>query len=283
MAIKGLLARTKVAPTQIDEVFFGNVLQGGMGQAPARQAALNAGISNRTPCTTVNKVCASGMKAIQLGYDTIIAGHNELVLSGGQESMSSVPFAVSRREPTYGGDRMIDLINNDGLTDSFTGMHMGTCAEKIVQKLNITRDEQDEYASMSYKRAKEAWANGCLSEVSPIEVNGKTISRDEEFENLPQDFSAIRAIFDKPEVASITAGNTSKLGDGACALLLSSEAAALEHSLNPVAQIVGHADAATEPFNFTEAVNFAIEKALKKYNLTANQIDHWEINEGLPL
>ena len=160
---------------------------------------------------------------------------------------------------------------------------MTSYSAKIVQKLNITRDEQDEYASMSYKRAKEAWANGCLSEVSPIEVNGKTISRDEEFENMPQDFTAIRAIFDKPEVASITAGNTSKLGDGACALLLSSEAAALEHSLNPVAQIVGHADAATEPFNFTEAVNFAIEKALKKYNLTANQIDHWEINEGLPL
>lgn len=195
--------------------------------------------------------------------------------------MSSVPFAVSRREPTYGGDRMTDLINNDGLTDSFTGMHMGTCAEKIVQKLNITRDEQDEYAAMSYERAKQAWANGCLSEVSPIDVDGKTISSDEEFERLPQDFSQIRAIFDKPDVASITAGNTSKLGDGACALLVASEAAVLQRALNPIARIVGHADAATESFNFTEAVNLAIEKALKKYNLTANQIDHWEINEGL--
>ena len=119
LAIKGLLEKTQISPARIDEVFVGNVLQGGVGQAPARQAALNAGISNSTPCTTVNKVCASGMKAIQLGYDTIVAGHNDLVLSGGQESMSSVPFAVGREAPQYGGDRMIDLINNDGLTGRF--------------------------------------------------------------------------------------------------------------------------------------------------------------------
>jgi len=280
LAIKGLLDRTQISPARIDEVFFGNVLQGGVGQAPARQAALNAGISNSTPCTTVNKVCASGMKAIQLGYDTIVAGHNDLVLSGGQESMSSVPFAVGREAPQYGGDRMIDLINNDGLTDSFTGMHMGTCAEKIVQKLKITRDQQDEYAIMSYERAKKAWMDGVLTEVSPIEVDGETISCDEEFERLPQDFSQIRAIFDKPDVASITAGNTSKLGDGACAVLVASEKAVLDSGLNPIARIIGHADAATESYNFTEAVNLAIVKALKKYELTSDKINHWEINEA---
>ncbi len=157
---------------------------------------------------------------------------------------------------------------------------MGTCAEKIVQKLKITRDEQDEYAMMSYERARRAWAEGVLSEVSPIEINGETISCDEEFERLPQDFSQIRAIFDKPEIASITAGNTSKLGDGAVAVIVASENAVLDSGLNPIARIIGHADAATDSYNFTEAVNFAIIKALKKYDLTADKIDHWEINEG---
>ena len=268
-------------PDQIDEVFFGNVLQGGLGQAPAKQAALNAGVSNTTPCTTVNKVCASSMKAIQLAYDTIIAGHNEVVLAGGQESMSMAPFAIGRGPPKYGGDKMVDLLMNDGLTDSFTGMHMGSCAEKIVQKLGITREEQDEYAEMSYKRAREAWATGALTEVSPVVLDGKTIlAADEEIENMPDDFSKVRALFDKPEVASITAGNTSKLSDGACAVLVVSGEAMTKHDLKPIARIIGHADAATESFNFTEAVNFAVEKALKKYGLTAEQIDHWEVNEG---
>lgn len=281
LAIKGLFEKTTVKPDQIDEVFFGNVLQGGLGQAPAKQAALNAGVSNTTPCTTVNKVCASSMKAIQLAYDTIFAGHNEIVLAGGQESMSMAPFAIGRGPPKYGGDKMIDLLMNDGLTDSFTGMHMGSCAEKIVQKLGITREEQDEYAEMSYNRARDAWATGALTEVSPVVLDGKTIlAADEEIENMPGDFSKVRALFDKPEVASITAGNTSKLSDGACAVLVVSGEAMTKLNLKPIARIIGHADAATESFNFTEAVNFAVEKALKKYGLSAEQIDHWEVNEA---
>merc|ERR1712127_868017 len=160
-------------------------------------------------------------------------------------------------------------------------MHMGSCAEKIVQKLGITREEQDEYAEMSYKRAREAWATGALTEVSPVVLDGKTIlAADEEIENMPDDFSKVRALFDKPEVASITAGNTSKLSDGACAVLVASEKAVLDSGLNPIARIIGHTDAATESYNFTEAVNFAIEKALKKYELTSDKIEHWEINEA---
>jgi len=281
LAIKSVLEKAGIDGDQIDEVFMGNVLQAGLGQAPARQAALNAGISHSTPCTTVNKVCASGMKAIQIGYDSIIAGHNSVVLAGGQESISNVPFTISRYAPRYGGDVMKDLINHDGLTDSFTSLHMGTCAERIIARNGITREDQDAYSEQSYARAKSAWSRDLFKdEVSPIIVEKSEIYEDEEFCNSPEKFDSLRPLFERPEVGSVTFGNTSKLGDGAAATLLFSEEALKCHNIKPIARIVGHADAAMESIDFTTAVVLAIEKLFSKYKVSRDDISHYEINEA---
>lgn len=281
LAIKSVLEKAGIDGDQIDEVFMGNVLQAGLGQAPARQAALNAGVSHSTPCTTVNKVCASGMKAIQIGYDSIIAGHNSVVLAGGQESISNVPFTISRYAPRYGGDVMKDLINQDGLTDSFTSLHMGTCAERIIARNGITREDQDAYSEQSYARAKSAWSRDLFKdEVSPITVEKSEIYEDEEFSNSPEKFDSLRPLFERPEVGSVTFGNTSKLGDGAAATLLFSEEALKSHNIKPIARIVGHADAAMESIDFTTAVVLAIEKIFSKYKVSRDDISHYEINEA---
>jgi len=287
-AISNLIKKTNANAAKIDEVFFGNVLQAGLGQAPARQAALGAGLGAGTPCTTVNKVCASGMKATQIGFDTIKSGTNELVVTGGQESMSNVPFIMGRSAPKYGGDAIKDLINNDGLTDVYTGMHMGTCAEVIIKRGNISRTDQDAYATASYARARESWKVGAFNaEVDAVEIklkNGVKVSmtRDEEFRNEPADIPSLRALFTADaSTGSVTAGNTSKLADGACALLLASEEGMKQHNLSePLAEVLGHADAAMESIDFTTAVVKAIDKLLAKQKLTAADIDQWEVNEA---
>jgi len=285
-AISNLVAKVGLPTNSVEEVFFGNVLQGGLGQAPARQAALGAGLNISTPCTTINKVCASGMKATQIGFDTIVTGTNDIVVTGGQESMSNVPFAMSRSAPNYGGEMLRDLINNDGLTDAYTNLHMGTCAEQIIGRVGMTREAQDEYSRMSYQRAKAAWANGCFdSEVDaitiPIKKDSVTMSQDEEFLNEPKDIPGLRPLFvADPKNGSVTAGNTSKLADGACAILLASDVAVESYSLSPLAQILGHADAAMESIDFTTAVVKAIEKLLAKQKLSPNDISQWEINEA---
>jgi acetyl-CoA C-acetyltransferase len=285
-AIKGALQKSNIDPTLIDEVFMGNVLQAGVGQAPARQAALAAGLPNTVPCTTVNKVCASGMKAIMLGTQSILAGDNQIVVVGGMENMSMTPHYIDGRNGTkFGNITMLDGITKDGLLDVYSKVPMGNCAELCASKYEITREQQDEFAINSYKRAAAAWQAGRFNdEVVGVSVPQRKgdpimITEDEEYKNVFLDkIPALRPAFDKE--GTITAANASTLNDGASALILASEEAVQAHGLKPLAKIVSYADAAHEPEWFTTAPSLAIPKALQKANLSIENIDYWELNQA---
>lgn len=285
-AIDGALKAANVNPEWVDEVFMGNVLQAGVGQAPARQAALGAGLPQKTPCTTVNKVCASGMKAVMLGAQTILAGDNHLVVAGGMENMSMTPHYLEGRNGTkFGNIQMLDGITKDGLLDVYNKVPMGNCAEKCATEHNISREDQDAFAITSYKRAAQAWSEGRFAEeVVPVAVPQRKgepvmVTEDEEYKNVfMEKIPGLRPAFDPN--GTITAANASTLNDGASALILASEEAVEKYGLKPIAKIVSYADAAREPEWFTTAPALAVPKALAKAGLETNQIDYWELNQA---
>lgn len=285
-AIQGALQKAQLDPALIDEVFMGNVLQAGVGQAPARQAALGAGLGKNVPCTTVNKVCASGMKSIMLGAQSILAGDNHIVVVGGMENMSQTPHYLDGRNGTkFGNIGMLDGITKDGLLDVYSKVPMGNCAELCATKYEITREDQDAFAIDSYKRAAAAWEAGRFAdEVVGVSVPQRkgdpiVVSEDEEYKNVFLDkIPALRPAFDKE--GTITAANASTLNDGASALILVSEEAVVKYNLKPIAKIVSYADAAQEPEWFTTAPSLAIPKALDKAGLSISDIDYWELNQA---
>jgi acetyl-CoA C-acetyltransferase len=285
-AIQGALQKAQLDASLIDEVFMGNVLQAGVGQAPARQAALAAGLGKNVPCTTVNKVCASGMKSIMLGAQSILAGDNHIVVVGGMENMSQTPHYLDGRNGTkFGNISMLDGISKDGLLDVYSKVPMGNCAELCATKYDITRQDQDDFAIQSYQRAAAAWQAGRFDEevvgVSVPQRKGDPImvAEDEEFKNVFLDkIPSLRPAFDKD--GTITAANASTINDGASALILVSEEAVEKYNLKPIAKIVSYADAAQEPVWFTTAPSLAIPKALAKAGLTIADIDYWELNQA---
>ena len=285
-AIKGAIAKSGIKPEVIDEVFMGNVLQANLGQAPARQAAIFAGITNDVPCTTVNKVCASGMKSLSLAVQSILCGDNDVVVAGGMENMSMVPHYYNARLATKLGDvTMVDGMVKDGLTDVYNQVHMGVCANKCAAENNISREDQDNFAIESYKRAAAAWDAGKFdNEIVSVEVPQRRgdaiiVSKDEEYSNVRlEKIPELRAVFTKE--GTVTAANASTLNDGASALILMSKEKADELGIKPIAKIVGYGDAAHEPEWFTTAPSKAVPVALKKANLTVADIDYWELNQA---
>ena len=286
VAIKGALDKAGLDYTTVDEVFMGNVLQAGVGQAPARQAALGAGLSNNVPCTTVNKVCASGMKAIMLGAQSILCGDNHIVVVGGMESMSQTPHYLDGRNGTkFGNISMLDGISKDGLLDVYSKVPMGNCAEICAKEHNISREDQDNFAITSYQIAADAWEKGKFNdEVVPVSVpqrkgDPKIVSKDEEYTNVVlEKIPGLRPAFDKE--GTITAANASTINDGASALLLASKEAIEKYNLTPIAKLVSYADAAQSPEWFTTAPSLAVPKALEKAGMAISDIDYWELNQA---
>ena len=286
VAIKGALESIDLNPNLIEEVFMGNVLQANLGQAPARQAAIYAGINENTPCTTVNKVCASGMKSVMLAAQSIMTENANVVVAGGMENMSMVPHYYNARNGKKLGDiSLVDGLVKDGLTDVYNKVHMGNCADQCADKYKISREEQDEFAIESYNRAANASKNGLFKE-EIVKVNipqrkgdDIIVDKDEEFKNVKlEKIPNLKPVFSKD--GSVTAANASTLNDGASALILMSEEKAKELNLKPIAKIISYADASQEPKWFTTSPTKAINKALGRANMTVNDIDFWELNEA---
>ncbi|MDG3581575.1 acetyl-CoA C-acyltransferase [Galbibacter pacificus] len=286
VAIRGALDKINLAPTLVEEVLMGNVVQAGEGQAPARQAAIFAGIPNTVPCTTVNKVCASGMKAIMQGAQAIALGDASIVVAGGMENMSLIPHYVHMRQGTkFGPGQLIDGLQKDGLVDAYDQNAMGVCADACATKYKFTREDQDAFAIQSYKRSAKAWEEGKFAnEVVPVEVpqrRGEPIlfKEDEEYKNVKLDkIPSLRPAFTKE--GTVTAANASTINDGAGAVVLMSGEKAKELGLKPLATILSHADTAQEPEWFTTAPAKALPKALDKAGLKLNDIDFFEFNEA---
>ena len=285
-AIKGALDRINLDPNQVDEVYMGNVVQAGVGQAPARQAALGAGIPDTVPCTTVNKVCASGMKAVINAAQAIALGDASVVIAGGMESMSNIPHYMHMRKGVkFGPAAVEDGMQKDGLVDPFDKNAMGVLADNCATKYSFSREEQDAFAIESYRRSTKAWSEGKFSnEVIPVAVpqrrgDALIITEDEEFKNVKIDkIPALRAAFSKE--GTVTAANASTINDGAGALILMSEEKANSLGLTILATIKGYADAAHEPQWFTTAPSKALPKALAKAGVTQDQIEYFELNEA---
>jgi acetyl-CoA C-acetyltransferase len=287
IVIKAAVERAGISPEQISEVLMGSVLQANLGQAPARQAAKLAGLPNHIPCTTINKVCASGMKAIMLGAQSIQLGDAEIVVAGGMESMSNVPFYVNnmRWGNKYGNSTMVDGLAKDGLTDAYNHEAMGMAAELCAKECTISREEQDDFAIESYKRAQKAWEEGkFLNEVIAIEIpqrKGEPIifAKDEEPWNVKFDkLKELQPVFTKS--GTVTAANASTMNDGAAAMVLVSEKMVIELGLVPLAEIVSFADAEQSPEWFTTSPSVAAPLALSKVGLTEVDVDYWELNEA---
>ena len=287
IAIKGALAKAGVKPEEVTEVFMGNVLQANVGQAPARQAAIFAGLPNSVACTTINKVCASGMKAIMLGAQSIMTGDNDVVVAGGMESMSQVPFYsdTMRWGNKYGNATFIDGLAKDGLTDVYNNYAMGNAAELCAAECRFTREEQDAYAIESYKRSAAAWAKGKFNEeIVGVEIpqrkgDAVIINHDEEYKNVKFDkIPELKPVFKKD--GTVTAANASTMNDGAAALVLMSKEKAEQLGIKPIAIIRGYADAAQAPEWFTTAPSKAIPKAIAKAGLKQSDINYFELNEA---
>lgn len=287
VAVKGALDKIGLDPKLVQEIYIGNVLQAGEGQAPARQVALGAGLSIETPSTTVNKVCASGMKAVSMAAQAIKAGDADVIVAGGMENMSSVPHYYNARNATKLGDvKMLDGMVLDGLTDVYNKVHMGVCAEKCATDYNITRVDQDNFAIESYKRSAKAWSEGKFAEeVVPVSIpqrKGEPVifAEDEEYKAVNFDrLPTLPTVF-KKEGGTVTAANASTLNDGASALILVSKEKMEELGLKPLAKIVSYADAAQAPEDFTTAPSKALPIALKKAGLELTDIDFFEFNEA---
>jgi len=285
-AIKAALQKIDLDPSLVDEVFMGNVVQAGVGQAPAKQAALFAGLPDSVPCTTVNKVCASGMKSIAFAAQAIKSGDADIVVAGGMENMSMIPhFMHGRKGQKFGNIQIEDGLLKDGLVNVYDGKHMGTCGDACADKYDFTREDQDEFAIESYKRSATAWETGKFNnEVIPVEIpqrRGEPIilAEDEEFKNVKIDkIPNLRPAFSKD--GTVTAANASTLNDGAAALVIMSKEKAIELGIDPVAVINGYADASQEPEWFTTAPAKALPKALAKAGIEAGEVDYYELNEA---
>ena len=286
IAIKGALEAAGIQPSEVDEVIMGNVLQAGVGQAPARQAALMAGIPDTVPCTTINKVCSSGMKSISMAAQAIAAGDAEVVVAGGMENMSLAPHIVPMRTGLkFGSTQLIDVMQKDGLLDAFDQVAMGVFADATAEKHQVSREEQDAFAIESYRRSAAAWKSGAMQkEVVPVSVPQRRgedliITEDEEYTNVKlEKIPALRPAFSKE--GTVTAANASTINDGAAALVLMSEEKASSLGIPPLATILSYADAANEPQWFTTAPAKALPKALAKANLTQEEVDLFEFNEA---
>ncbi len=286
IAIKGVIADSKIDPSKVDEVIFGNVLTAGQGQAPARQAAIYAGLPEKTECMTINKMCGSGLKTVMLAQQAIQCGHSDVIIAGGQESMSNAPYLLPNARAGYrlGNGELVDSMVKDGLWDVYNDIHMGSCAESCAKDFKFSREELDEFSINSYKKAIEAEKSGKFKDEIikvPVKVRREEvlIEKDEEpekvkFEKIP----TLRPVFAKDGV--VTAANASSINDGAAALLVTSEEKAKELGLTPLVEIVAQASAAKKPIEFTTAPTDAINKVLKKANLTLDDIDLFEINEA---
>ena len=286
IAIKGVLDESKISPELIDEVIMGNVLTAGIGQAPARQAAIFAGLPDKTECMTINKVCGSGLKAVMLAAQAIQTGNAEVIIAGGQESMSNAPYILDKARNGYrlGNGEIIDSLVKDGLWDVYNNIHMGNCAEACAKEFNFTREELDAFAISSYKRALDAQKSGRFKdEIIEIKIKAGReeviVNSDEEpgkvkFDKIP----TLKPVFDKNGV--VTAANASSINDGAAALLVMSEEKAKDLGLTPLVEIIGQSSAAKDPMHFTTAPADSINKVLKKANLKLSDIDLFEINEA---
>ena len=287
IAIKGAIKKAKISKDIIDEVFMGNVLQANLGQAPAKQSAIMAGLKDTVPCTTINKVCSSGMKSIMIATQSIIAGDNEIVIAGGMENMSNVPHYLNkvRTGQKLGDIKVIDGLIKDGLTDVYNNIHMGVCAEKCASEMSFSREEQDSFAIESYNKSTNANLKGNFkNEIVPVEIkqrngNISIIDEDEEIKNIDYEkVPNLRPVFKKE--GTITAANASTLNDGASALVLMCSQKAKQLNLKPIAKILSYADASQNPEWFTTAPSKALPLALKKAKLTINDIDYFELNEA---
>jgi acetyl-CoA C-acetyltransferase len=286
IAIKGALDKISLDPSLVSEVYMGQVIQAGAGQAPARQAAIGAGIPDSVPCTTINKVCASGMKAVMMGTQAIASGDVDIVVAGGMESMSNIPhYANLRNGHKFGPKLMEDGMQKDGLVDAYDQNAMGVCADLCASEHNFSREEQDAYAIQSYERSAKAWADGKFSdEVVPVLIpqrRGEPIlfDEDEEYKNVKMEkIPSLRAVFTKE--GTVTAANASTINDGAGAMVLMSIEKAKELNLEPLASIRSYADAAQEPKWFTTAPAKALPKALAKANIEIGDVDYFELNEA---
>lgn len=285
-AIKGALNKINLDPNLVDEVIMGNVVQAGVGQAPARQAAIFAGLPNTVACTTVNKVCASGMKAIMQGAQAIMAGDAEIVVAGGMENMSLIPHYVHLRNGVkFGPTSMVDGMQKDGLTDAYDNQAMGVCADLCASEYKISREEQDAFAIQSYERSSKSWETGKFdNEIVPVAVPQRKgdpimVTKDEEFTNVKLDrIPSLNAVFTKD--GTVTAANASTINDGAAAVILMSEEKAIAMGLKPLAFIKSYADAAQEPKWFTTSPAKALPKALDKVGLSVSDVDFFEFNEA---
>lgn len=286
IAVREAVRRAGISPEDVNEVFYGNVLSAGLGQAPAKQVTLGAELPEHVPCTAVNKVCASGMKATIIGAQTIQLGFNQVVVTGGMESMSRVPYYVEgvRAGLKFGHSRLIDGMIHDGLWDPYYNEHMANCTEACVRKMNIPREEQDRYAEQSYRRAEQAWQKGWFTwEVVPVEVptrkGTEMVSEDEEYKRVDYEkMHKLPPVFEKD--GTITAANASKLSDGAAALVLASEEFVEERGLTPIARIIGYADNSTNPRDFPVAPHLAVKRLLELTGFDKDRVDFWEINEA---
>ncbi|MCL6275408.1 acetyl-CoA C-acyltransferase [Muricauda sp. 2012CJ35-5] len=286
IAIKGALDKINLKPEQVEEVLMGNVVQAGTGQAPARQAAIYAGIPDAVPCTTVNKVCASGMKSIMQGAQSIALGENSIVVAGGMENMSMIPHYVHLRNGVkFGPTSLVDGMQRDGLVDAYDQNAMGVCADACAVKHEFSREDQDAFAIQSYERSAAAWKDGKFAdEVVPVAVPQRrgepiVVSEDEEFKNVKMEkIPALRPAFTKE--GTVTAANASTINDGAAAVVLMSAEKAAELNLTPLATIKSYADAAQEPEWFTTAPAKAVPKALARAGVSIDDIDYFEVNEA---
>lgn len=286
-AVKGAIAKVNLDPKQVQEVFYGNVISAGLGQAPATQVAVAAGLGYEIPCTLVNKVCASGMKAIMLGAQSIMLGQNEVVVAGGMESMSNIPYYLmkARYGYKYGDGQLLDGLTYDGLTDVYNHCAMGVCADNTAKEMKISRQDQDNYAINSYKRSAASWAAGKFKdEVIPVEIMGKKgdvtlFAEDEEYKAVNFDkIPSLKPVFTKE--GTVTAANASNINDGAAAVILMSATKAKELGLTPIVKIRGFADAAQDPMWFTTTPSLAIPKAMKMAGVEKKDVGYYEINEA---
>jgi acetyl-CoA C-acetyltransferase len=286
-AVRAAMERIGLDPRQVDEVYFGNVISAGLGQAPATQVAVGAGLGYNVPCTLVNKVCASGMKSIMLAAQSISQGAGGVIVAGGMESMSNIPYYLmkARSGYKYGNGELIDGLAHDGLTDVYNHCAMGVCADHTAREMNISRQDQDNYAITSYKRASTAWAAGKFrDEVITVEIAGKKgdvvkVAEDEEYRNVNFDkIPSLRAAFSKD--GTVTAANASTLNDGAAAVVLMSKKKVTELGVKPLARIRGFADAAQDPMWFTTTPSLAIPRAMKTAGVDPKDVSYYEINEA---
>ncbi|CAH0683046.1 unnamed protein product [Spodoptera exigua] len=287
IVVRAAVERAGIPSSEVKEVFMGNVCSAGLGQNPARQAAIFGGLEKSTICTTVNKVCASGLKAVTLAVQGLQTGANDVILAGGMESMSNIPFYIRRGEIPYGGTQLLDGILYDGLTDVYDQIHMGDCAENTAKNLNLSRKQQDDYAIISYKRSAAAHAAKAFdAEVVPVPVPQKKggapviFAEDEEYKRVDFDKLVKLPTVFKKENGTVTAGNASALNDGAAAVVMMTAEAAKRLNVKPLARVIGYADGEREPIDFPIAPSVAIPKLLEKTGVKKEDVAMYEINEA---